>query len=220
MKIDRMISAVLLAGLAGFLMDSSASASTITYSTNGSGTGFGGANLSLTSSTGGATLTFNPNVNSVTGVPSNINFGTFTLLCSACSTQAAGMGATFGAFTFDLVITDITDGATGRFVGSSTGGAVFSDVSQLTVIWEPLQIGPFDNNALTGSFGATSFSTKPFTGIVAPNSGAIPGQSTVEGYVNFLGAGVDVITPEPSTFALLGAALFGVGIWRRTSSSL
>ena len=210
MTIDRIIKATLATGLAGFLMGASANAATITYSTDGPGTGFGGAGLSL-AGTLGATLTFNPNVNSTSGMPSNINYGTFTLLCPACTTQQEGTGATFAPFMFHLVITDVTDGATGLFIGSSTGGSVFSDVSQLTMIWDPLQLGPFGDNALSGDFGATSFSIKAFTGIVAPNSGTIPGQSTVEGYIDFVGSGIDVVTPEPSTFALAGFALLALG---------
>jgi PEP-CTERM motif len=218
MKINRIIGACLAAGLAGFLMGASASASPITYNTNGPGTGFGGTSLVLNNSSGAvATLTFNPRPNITTGVPSNVSFGNFNLLCLTCTTQALLGGSFFNAFTFDLVITDITDGATGRFVGSSIGGSVFSDVSQITINWAPLQVGPFGNAALTGSFGTTSFTTTVFTGIVAPNSGQTLGRSTVEGAVDFLGSSLDVAAPEPSTFVMVGAALFGLGVWRRNS---
>jgi PEP-CTERM motif len=215
MKIERLVQAVILAGMAGFLMGESASAAPITYNTNGPGTGFGGTSLTLNSSSGAAaTLTFNPRPNITTGVPSNISFGNFNLACNTCTTQAMAVGSFFDPFTFDLVINDITDGATGRFVGVSTGGVVFSDVSQITIIWSPLQIGPFGDGALTGSFGGTSFTTTVFTGIVAPNSGEILGRTTVEGAVNFLGTGNDEV-PEPSTVALVGVALVSLGVLRR-----
>lgn len=121
------------------------------------------------------------------------NFGNFTLVSSLCSTQAIGAGSFFDAFTFDLIITDVSDSATGSFVGSSTGGTVYSDASQLTVNWASLQLGPGTNNATSGNFGRTIFSTTVFTGIVAPNSGAVPGQSTVQGLVN------STAVPEPAT---------------------
>jgi hypothetical protein len=201
--------------LAIALLAFAAGATPITFSTDSAGTGFGGTSLTLTNSAGaGATLTFIPAVNTTTGVPSNVNFGNFTLVCETCTTQAVGTGSFFSAFTFDLVLTDVTDGATGMFVGTSTGGDVFSDVSQVTINWAPLMLGPGTTNALTGNFGGTTFSTTVFTGIVAPNSGAIPGQSTVQGFVD----SSDV--PEPSTYALVGFVLVGLGLaHRRTRSS-
>ena len=198
------------AGAAGLLMAAASFAATLTFSTNTAGTGFGGSNLALSNSAGAAaTLTFLPNISITTGVPSNVNFGNFTLACPACSTQALNAGSSFSAFTFDLVIADLTNAATGRFVGTSTGGVVFSDVSQIALDWAPLQLGPGASNALTGSFGTAIFSTTVLTSIVAPNSGAAPGQSTVEGAVAFFHA------PEPATLGLIGAGLLALGLCRR-----
>ncbi len=204
-----------LTAVTAILFAAPASAVIITYNTNGAGTGFsGGTSLSLGSSSGAAsaTLVFEPNGNTVTGVPSNVNFGNFTLACPACTTQALGTGATFNPFSIDLVITDVTDGgATGTFVGTSTGGAVYSDVSQLTVNWSPLVIGPGTTNASSGNFGSTTFSTTSFTGIVAPNSGgASAGVSTVQGFVTSSSA-----VPEPATYGMVGLALVGLGFLRR-----
>lgn len=192
----------------------SASAATITYHTNDAGTGFNsGASLTLNNSTGVAsTLVFTPNGNTTTGVPSNVNFGDFTLACITCTTQQGGVGSFFNAFTIDLVITDVTDGgAKGKFVGTSTGGQVYSDVSQLTVNWSPLIIGPGTTNAISGNFGTTTFSTTVFTGIVAPNSGTPLGTSTVEGLVT------STTVPEPTTIGLVGLSLLGLGLLRRKS---
>lgn len=202
-----------LTAFTAILFAAPASAVIITYNTNGAGTGFsGGTSLSLSNSSGtSATLIFEPNGNTVTGVPSNVNFGNFTLACPACTTQALGTGATFNPFSIDLVITDVTDGgATGTFVGTSTGGAVYSDVSQLTVNWAPLVIGPGTTNASSGNFGPTTFSTTSFTGIVAPNSGgASAGVSTVQGFVT------SSAVPEPATYGMVGLALVGLGFLRR-----
>jgi len=194
------------------MMAGSASASTVTYNTNAAGTGFNGTgNLVLNSSLGAAaTLTYKPDPNTTTGVPSNVNFGNFTLVCSLCGTQAMGPGSSFSSFMFDLVITDVTDGnATGQFVGSSTGGSVWSDVSQITINWSPLQLGPGTNHAASGNFGPTFFGTSSFTGIVAPNSGQVHGQSTIQGTVN------STLVPEPATLSLVGGALLGLGMLRR-----
>jgi PEP-CTERM motif len=200
--------------VAAFMMAASASASTIAYTTNSAGTEFFGDGLTL-NSTGGAAavLTFHPNTSSISGVPSNINFGNFGLVCATCGTQASGLGTLFNSFTFDLVVDDTTDGATGEFVGPSTGGTVWSDVSNVAISWAPAQLGPGTTGALSGSFGGTDFTISTPTGIVAPNSGTTPGVTTVQGTVD-AATGV----PEPSTFVLIGGALLGLSARRRKTT--
>lgn len=206
-----------LLGIASTLLVSAASAATITFNTNSAGTKFTGNGLAQSSSFGAAaTLTFSPVPDIATGVPSNINLGTFQLLCNACSTQALAAGAVFNAFTFELVVTDVTDGASGIFMGTSAGGTVFSDVSPLTINWAPLTLGPGAVNAVTGNFGLTVFTTTVFTGVPAPN-GESKGQVSVQGTVNSRDA--DTAVPEPATMALFGCALISIAALQRKSRS-
>ena len=77
-------------GVALFVMVASASAGTITYSTNAPGTEFvAGVNSLILNSISGqpGTLTFVPNVGSTSGIPSNVDFGDFLMVCSGCTTS-------------------------------------------------------------------------------------------------------------------------------------
>jgi hypothetical protein len=213
MKNKRLLQSASTIGLAFLCMAGSANAGLIiSYTTNASGTEFvAGVNSDVLNSSGGAaaTLTFIPNTNSNAGVPSNIDLGDFLLVCGTCSTSQT---TTFGSFTFDLVVTDSTDGATGEFVGTSTGGTVSSNSSTIAVNWTSpanLQIGPGISHALSGSFGPTEFNlVSPVSLIVAPNSGTPPGDTTIQGQVSS--------APEPMTFFLTGGALMGLGLLRRS----
>ena len=204
---------IVLAMVVIFVVAASASAGNLFYSTNAAGTLFvGGVNSLTLNSTSGpnATLVFTPNPGQSTTTPSNIDLGEFDLYCTGGSNGCtASSNTVFGAFTFDLVVTDTTDNnAIGQFVGTSTGGNVNLTGSTINVNWTPTQLGPGTLNALSGNFGMTEFlKQQPLTSIVAPNSGDNPGRTTVQAYV--------VSAPEPSSFALIGGALLGIGVLRR-----
>jgi hypothetical protein len=214
MQLARIIRSAALSGAAVFMMAAGARAETITFNTSQTGSGGSGFNgtgdLVLHSSSGAdATLAFVPDMNSINAVPGNVNFGNFTLACASCSTQAGGFGSFFAAFTFEVVITDVTDGATGVFVGSAAAGSVFLDASTITLNWQPLQLGPGTSNATSGNFGSTFFQTVAQTKIVNPLSGAQIGSTTVQGNIN------SSAIPEPATLSLVGGALLGFGLLRR-----
>jgi hypothetical protein len=196
-------------GVAIFMMAASANAGTISYTTNSAGTEFvlGINSLTLDSISGqSGTLTFEPNGNSASGVPSNIDLGDFIMACPTCTTNQSTI---FGAFTFDLIVDDTTNGATGEFVGTSTGGTVSINSSTVEINWQaPYQLGPGGNAAMTGNFGTTYFDIVTATSlIVAPNSGSNPGDTTIQAQVN--------ATPEPATLIMTGGALLGLGLFRR-----
>jgi len=219
MKTKCFLQITLLLAAAVMMTATSAAGATITYNTSASGTEFtNNDTLTLSNSSGAAaTLTFSVDPNTIGDAPpaNNINLGNFTLVCATCSTLVA---STFNAFTFDLVVTDVTDGgATGTFVGTSTGGLVSSDSSSITINWSPLQFGPGTSNATSGNFGTTYFAITPFLEIVNPGSGALPGESTVEGQLDSNGGPNPDSggTPEPGTLSLTGASLLGLGLLRR-----
>ena len=208
MNMKHFVHAAAVTAAAVLAFASTANAAVI-YSTNMASTGFNGTgSLILNSSAGrAATLTFLPTVNASIAVPSNVSLGAFQLACSACTTQAGGLGATFSSFTFDLTVTD--GNGVGNFTGTSAGGGVFSDASLISIIWAPLIIGPGTTNATSGNFGTTTFTTTALSSLVAPNTGVIPGRTTVQGRIDA------TATPEPATWSLLGGSLLGFGLMRR-----
>ncbi len=211
MKITRYIQLLPIYG-ALLLIAAKAQGASITYNTNSPGTGFIGTTLTLNSTMGAAaTLEFIPNANGDTGVPSNLNYGTFVLRCALCSSQSLGIGAFFNPFMFDLIITDLTDGANGRFAGFSAGGMVYQDVSPITLEWVPLELGPGTTNAAGGSFGPSVFQITTRTRIVAPNSGRLPGQTTVQGEIFTVTDFPLEAVPEPASMISVSLGLLALG---------
>ncbi len=197
MRFNRFVQLALIAGIAIFLTAANANA-TVIYNTNpGSAFVTGGSGLTLNSTTGGATLVFSAIGPTTVTDPTNVNLGIFDLTCTA---GCAG-GATFPAFTFNLIVTDTTSGSFNKtFLGTSTGGLVQSAQSNISIVWTPL----------TQKIGANDWRIYSPTPIVAPNTGTNIGQTTVQGFVT----GV----PEPVSFILLGSGLLGLGLLRRRGS--
>jgi hypothetical protein len=220
MKLSRLGRFVLLTSSAIFLMTGSASAAFITFNTDSADTGFEGGGLTLENTFGAdATLAFEPNSDVTVGTPSNVNLGAFVLACPDCSTRDSGVGATFAPFVFHLVVTSVSDNATGRLVGTSAGGTVFSNASPISIRWSPLQLGPETDNALSGDFGFTTFTTTGFTGIIAPNTGWDLGRTTVQGYVSSVAVADSSQIPEPATWSLVLGAVLGLALVRRRNGS-
>ena len=205
-----------------FVMAARASATMITFKTSGPSTGFGVGGVGgrvLNSNSGvAATLVFSPNMGNTSGVPTNANLGKFTLICATCKVFDAKppLFVHFNPFTFELVITDVTDGnARGKFVATSNGGNGYQGVSPINLNWAPRQLGPGTNNALFGNFGLTSFILTICSGIVGPDSGNPPGTTAMQGFVDSGSSGITSGVFEPATLSLVAAALFGIGLLGR-----
>jgi len=213
MKLGRLLQFALIAAVV-FIFALSANASSINYDTASTLIGFNGTtNLTLTGTGfggGSATLVWSGIPETLIGTPTNINYGEFNLTCTGCTNTIPGSaGATFAPFTFDVYVTDDTDGGVGEFIGTSAaGGTVYNDSSTIQIVWTPAQVGP----GASGAIGLTTFNTTYFqiytpTPIVAQNTNS--GITTVQGFAG------STLAPEPATMAMAGGLLMGLAALAR-----
>jgi PEP-CTERM motif len=185
-----------------------------------SGTGTSGDDMTISGSGDTFTLDWSDSTptTTVSASFSNINYGEFTLICTAgCNGQAV----TVPAFTFAVTVTDSTDGGVGVMTGSYGGGATVSYTagppavgsSGVDVVWLPVTLGPGTANAGSGTFGGTEFTISSPTEVFDPTQQN--GITTITGTItttdNTGGGGV----PEPATLGLVGGTLLGLGLLRK-----
>jgi hypothetical protein len=214
----RILSRAALVGAAAIALGAlPAAAQQVTFSTIGSFSGAGcSAFVTPTPNTcteaGGWTITFLNGGGNVLA-PTGIDLGQFSVQCtlSSCSPPSSIAAGT----TFNLMISQTNPTAgTASFTGSLSGVIGFNPDNS-TLKWVTtsgtVTIGSTTYTLVTDNFSACTGITNCIN-IASPNSGpnpANPNTTTVKAFV---------VTPEPSTIALMATGIFGlvpVAVFRR-----
>ena len=206
----RILSRAALVGAAAIALGAlPAAAQQVTFSTIGSFSGPGcSAFVTPTPNTcteaGGWTITFLNGGGNVLA-PSGVDLGQFSVACTlaSCSPPSAIAAGT----TFNLMISQTNPSSgTASFTGSLTGNIGYNpDNSTLT--WRTtggvVTIGSTTYTLVTDNFGSCSGISNCIN-VASPNSGsnpANPNTTTIKAFV---------VTPEPSTIALMATGIFGL----------
>jgi hypothetical protein len=177
----------------------------VTYNLTGSGFTAPTSGAFITSTGGDFELVYSlvgSSPETETTFPSNITYGTLSLVC--VQNCASSPSDSFGAFTIVIDVNDTTDSANGSFTGKSSGGSVTNNSSTVLINWQSPTSVPL------GSHTFTVFSPTPIVPLTQNG-----GVSTIFGTVD---ESISASTPEPSTLALMGIGLLGLG-WRRAAKS-
>jgi hypothetical protein len=206
----RILNRAALIGAAAIAMGAlPAAAQQVTFTTIGSFSGAGcSAFVSPTPNTcteaGGWTITYLNGSGNVLA-PSGVDLGQFSITCTlaSCSPPSAIAAGT----TFNLLISQTNPtGGTGSFSGTLQGNIGYNpDNSTLTWITSgtTLTIGGVVYQLVTDNFASCSGISNCIN-IASPNSGtngANPNTTVVKAFV---------VTPEPSTIALMATGIFGL----------
>jgi hypothetical protein len=193
----------------GLLACGIAGAATVTYTTSGSFSAAGGS-CAISSNAGtNNVLTCNNGQISFTNIPGNalvtpvgVDLGTFSVV--APNPDTSGLGFTpIAQFTMSISQTLPTVGGPTSFGNGTLSGTVYSNSGLLSIVFaSPTVI----------DIGVVRYSLR---NLEVGNTLDLNGPSTGNGTTPLSARITDTTVPEPSTFALLGLGLLGVGFFRR-----
>lgn len=178
-----------------------AAAQTVTFSTSGSFSGTGCTTSSC--SFDGFVLSYTGAVSTSYAAPTLVDMGSFTTVCSGCSTLTQGTIPAGVTFTLTITQTNPTSGTT-TFVGT-VSGTLQVDPSASSLIWTPTTFTSAIDGvtyALVTDKGAGINGViaiqAPIDGGTSPNSTSVKAQITA------------TTVPEPASMALMATGLLGL----------
>jgi len=169
----------------------------VTFSTTGAFTGGGGTcNASTTCTFGAYTITFTGSGSTTYLAPSLVDVGSFATGCTPIAGSCASSSPAAGT-TFTLTITQTAPGGgTGTFAGL-VQGAVSLNPTQNTLKWTPTT----STISIAGVVYTLVVDNSGNINILAPTGGDNPNNTAVK---------ANIVTPEPSTIALMATGIFSL----------